>query len=195
MMTFARTSPIRSGGPSGGRRRFLGAAVALALLGIPPLGWGQGAQGLVKGLTPLLDRPPAPALHLLDLAGKPWDIEQFRGRVLLVNFWATWCPPCRKEFPSLERVRQGFQPDQFEVLAVNLEEDATTVQSFVGTPGFPVLLDSEARAVQAWPVKGLPTSFLVDRQGRLAFSLTGETEFDDADILAAIRSLLQPTEP
>jgi thiol-disulfide isomerase/thioredoxin len=106
-----------------------------------------------------------------------------------VNFWATWCPPCRKEFPSLGRVRKLFKPAEFEVLAVNIGEDPDTVFSFAGHTEFPVLFDRDSKAMAAWPVRGLPTTFLVDRQGRLAFRATGGREFDDPEIVAAIRQL------
>ena len=170
-----------------GRRRLLGALLAgtgLALVGRSPAAWP--APG---GLVPLAERPTAPALRLADLQGQIVDLARMRGRVVLINFWATWCPPCRKEFPSLGRVRALFTPETFEVLAVNVEEEAETVKAFAGTAAFPVLLDAESRVVMSWPVKGLPTSFLVDRQGRLAYRLTGEQEFDDPSIVQAIRRL------
>jgi thiol-disulfide isomerase/thioredoxin len=133
--------------------------------------------------------PPAPALRLANADDKPVDLAQYRGRVVLVNFWATWCPPCRKEFPSLGRVRKLFKPAEFEVLAVNIGEDPDTVFSFAGHTEFPVLFDRDSKAMAAWPVRGLPTTFLVDRQGRLAFRATGGREFDDPEIVAAIRQL------
>ena len=169
------------------RRRFLATATGLALAALAPSAWA-----LAKGLTPLETPMPAPALRLQDLEGKTIDLAQYRGRVVLVNFWATWCPPCRKEFPSLGRVRKLFKPEEFEVLAVNVDEDRATALAFAGSPGFPILLDTNSKATMTWPIKGLPTSFLVDTQGRLAYSLAGEQEFDDPEVVDAIRGLLQP---
>ncbi len=169
------------------RRRFLATATGLALAALSPCTWS-----LAKGLTPLENPVPAPDLRLQDLQGKTIDLTQYRGRVVLINFWATWCPPCRKEFPSLGRVRQLFKPEEFEVLAVNVDEDRETALAFAGAPGFPVLLDSNSKATMTWPVKGLPTSFIVDTQGRIAFSLAGEQEFDGPEMVTVIRSLLQP---
>jgi len=151
-------------------RFFLGISAALCLVALSPFVWS-----LAKGLTPLEAPAPAPDL-----------------RLVLVNFWATWCPPCRKEFPSLSRVRKLFKPEEFEVLAVNVDEDRDTAQAFAGAPGFPILLDSNSRATMTWPVKGLPTSFIVDPQGRLALRLTGEQEFDGPEVVTVIRSLLHP---
>lgn len=89
-------------------------------------------------------------------------------------------------------MRKLFKPEEFEVLAVNVDEDRETALAFAGSPGFPILLDSDSKATMTWPIKGLPTSFLVDTQGRLAFSLAGEQEFDDPEVVDAIRGLLQP---
>ena len=121
---------------------------------------------------------------------KPVDLARYRGKVVLVNFWATWCPPCRKEFPSLSRVRKLFQSADFEVLAVNVGEDPEAVFSFAGSPNFPVLFDRDSRVTARWPVKGLPTTFVVDRQGRLALRAVGGREFDDPVIVAQLRELL-----
>ena len=169
------------------RRRFLATATGLVLAALTPAAWA-----LAKGLTPLETPMPAPALRLQNLEGKTIDLAQYRGRVVLVNFWATWCPPCRKEFPSLGRVRKLFKPEEFEVLAVNVDEDRATALAFAGSPGFPILLDTNSKATMTWPIKGLPTSFLIDPQGRLAYSLAGEQEFDDPEVVDAIRDLLQP---
>jgi thiol-disulfide isomerase/thioredoxin len=163
------------------RRRFLAALLALAAA---PAARAQG-----RGMAALPAVSPAPTLRLLDADDKPVDLAQYKGRVVLVNFWATWCPPCRKEFPSLGRVRKLFKPNQFEVLAVNVGEDPDTVFSFAGITDFPVLFDRDAQAMARWGVRGLPTTFLVDRAGRLAYRATGGREFDDADIVALIRSL------
>ncbi len=169
------------------RRCFLATTTGLALAALSPSAWS-----LAQGLTPLETPAPAPALRLQDLGGKTIDLVQYRGRVVLVNFWATWCPPCRKEFPSLGRVRLLFKPEEFEVLAVNVDEDRETALAFAGAAGFPVLLDTNSKATMSWPIKGLPTSFIVDPQGRLAFSLAGEQEFDGPEVVKAIRGLLQP---
>ena len=164
------------------RRRFI---LGLGLLAALP---SVRAQGRSMTLLPAV--PPAPTLHLMDADGKSVDLAQYKGRVVLVNFWATWCPPCRKEFPSLGRVRKRFKPSEFEVIAVNVGEDPDTVFSFAGITDFPVLFDRDSKTMAAWSVRGLPTTFLVDRQGRLAYRATGGREFDDADIVALIRSLL-----
>lgn len=140
-------------------------------------------------MSPVAAVPPAPTLALPDMDGKTVDLMRYRGKVVLVNFWATWCPPCRKEFPSLGRVRKLFKPAEFEVIAVNVGEDADTVFSFTGTPDFPVLFDRDSQTMARWPVKGLPTTLVVDRQGRLALRAVGGREFDDPAIVGQLREL------
>jgi thiol-disulfide isomerase/thioredoxin len=137
---------------------------------------------------------PAPALKLKGLDGKTHDLAQLRGRVVLVNYWATWCPPCRREMPSMERLTQALRGEPFVVLAVDVGEDAETIETFASQletePTFPILLDSRSHAMQAWKVAGLPTTFLVDKQGRIVASAIGGREFDHPDIIQAIRGLL-----
>ena len=140
-------------------------------------------------MSPMPAVLPAPTLRLKDVDDKMVDLTQYKGRVVLINFWATWCPPCRKEFPSLGRVRKLFKPSEFEVLAVNVGEDPDSVFSFTGLTDFPVMFDRDSKAMLAWSVRGLPTTFLVDRQGRLAYRATGGREFDDPEIVDLIKAL------
>jgi len=168
------------------RRDFLAAVTGLALLAALPAVRAQG-----RGMSPLATVVPAPTLVLPDMDGKTVDLAAYRGKVVLVNFWATWCPPCRKEFPSLGRVRKLFKPLEFEVIAVNVGEDLETVFSFAGSPDFPVLFDRDSQAMARWPVKGLPTTMVIDRQGRLALRAVGGREFDDPAIVAQLRELLK----
>jgi thiol-disulfide isomerase/thioredoxin len=165
------------------RRRFI---AGLGLLATWPLVWAQG-----KGMTAMPTVSPAPTLRLKNEDDKFVDLSQYKDRVVLINFWATWCPPCRKEFPSLSRVRKLFKQTEFEVIAVNVGEDPDSVFSFTGITDFPVLFDRDSKTMGAWSVRGLPTTFLVDRQGRIAFRATGGREFDDAEIVATIKQLLK----
>ena len=164
------------------RRHFL-----LTLAGLVVAAHSQ-AQG--AGMTPIKAVPAAPTLHLPNGDGKLVDLAQYRGKVVLVIFWATWCPPCRKEFPSMNRVRKLFKSAQFEVIAVNVGEDPDKVLSFTRNIEFPVLFDRDSKVMGAWSVRGLPSTFLVDKQGRLAFMATGGREFDDTSIVSLIKGLL-----
>lgn len=148
---------------------------------------------LTHGLTPITDPKPAPALRLIDLDGKVHDLAELKGKLVLVNFWATWCPPCRREMPSLERLHQRLEKQGLAVLAVDVGEDADTVFAFTGqlepSPSFPILLDRDSRAMQNWKVKGLPTTFVVDPQGRLIYRAVGGREFDSPDMTESLRAL------
>jgi thiol-disulfide isomerase/thioredoxin len=178
------------------RSRMSGLIVAAScLLGMP------AAAILAADLPPLshnlakLAPQPAPALELKDLVGAPHDLAQLNGRVVLINFWATWCPPCRREMPSMERLLQALKGEAFDVLAVDVGEDADTIDAFTSQldarPTFPILLDTRSHTLQAWKVAGLPTTFLIDRQGHIVASAIGGREFDHPEIVQAIRELLK----
>jgi peroxiredoxin len=106
---------------------------------------------------------------LSDLHGKSWTLKDLSGKVVLVNFWATWCPPCRKEMPDLEKLYKRFQDRGLIVLALS-DEDSAKVQPYVAKGGFtfPVLLDPGRKANEAFEVQGIPKSFVFDRAGKLA---------------------------
>lgn len=139
-------------------------------------------------------RPLAPDFLLEDIDGKKRLLSALRGKVVLVNFWATWCPPCRREMPSLERLYQALRGADFEIFAVNVGEDADTIDTFTSTldavPTFPIVFDKDSRVLKAWPVMGLPTTFILDKKGRIIYRAVGGREFDDPSILKQIRSLI-----
>jgi peroxiredoxin len=105
---------------------------------------------------------------LTDLHGKTWTLHDLRGKVVLVNFWATWCPPCRKEMPDLNALYRQFSPQGLVILAIS-DEEATKVKAFVEERkiDYPILLDPGDKVHTALAVEGIPKSFLYDRQGKL----------------------------
>ena len=139
-------------------------------------------------------QPQAPDFLLADMDGKKRRLSDLRGKVVLVNFWATWCPPCRHEMPSLERLSHALKDTSFEILAVNVAENLETVFSFTGTlepmPTFPILFDTDSKVLKAWPVMGLPTTFILNKQGRIIYRAVGGREFDDPAIQTQIRALI-----
>jgi peroxiredoxin len=145
-------------------------------------------------MTPVADRPAAPDFALKDADGKLYRLSENRGKVVLVNFWATWCPPCRREMPSMQRAWAQLKGENFEMLAINVGEDEDTIFGFTFSTGveltFPILLDRDAQAIKAWPVIALPTSFVVDPQGRIAYRAVGGREWDDPELLKKIRELM-----
>jgi peroxiredoxin len=105
---------------------------------------------------------------LTDLQGKSWRLQDLRGKVVLVNFWATWCPPCRKEMPDLQALYDKYKDQGFIVLSIS-DEDATKVAPFIAERkiGYPILLDPGRHVNEAFAVEGIPKSFVYDRQGKL----------------------------
>jgi thiol-disulfide isomerase/thioredoxin len=162
---------------------------ALLLLTVPP---AVAQTPAPRALASVPGAPAAPEIVSKDVDGKPVKLSELRGRVVLVNFWATWCPPCRKEIPSLTRLQKLFRPEQLTVLAVNIGEDEETVFGFVPDPGFTILLDPASATLPRWQVRGLPATFVVDREGRIALKAVGGREFDDPAILAQLRELMKP---
>ncbi len=154
---------------------------------------------LTHGLTPVAEPYAAPPLKLADLDGKPHDLTDLKGKLVVVNFWATWCPPCRREMPSLERLNRRLGGRGLAVLAVDVGEDADTVFSFTGqlepAPAFPLLLDLDSKALQAWKVKGLPTTFVVDAQGRVIYRAVGGREFDNEGLMKQLEAHLPAPSP
>jgi len=116
--------------------------------------------------APVIDAP-APGFILRDLAGNAVSLEDYRGSVVLLNFWATWCTTCSAEMPTFEAGYANHQDDDFVILAVNYDEPEGMVAEFVEEMGltFPVLLDPGAKTVVEYRVRGFPTSFIIDRDG------------------------------
>ncbi len=164
-------------------------AVALsALLGLAATAWAAGGG---KGMTAMPDRPPAPELDMRDLDGVQHTLAAHRGKVLIVNFWATWCPPCREEMPSMERAWQAVRDQGIVLLAINVGETEEQIWNFTGNypVTFPLLLDEDGSGTQRWPVQGLPTTYVVDAEGRLAFRAIGGRDWDDPALLDQVRAL------
>lgn len=135
----------------------------------------------------------APALTLQALDGAPWLASEQRGRVLLVNFWASWCEPCRAEMPSLARLARRRAPDGLAVVAANYREAVPTVQRFVerlDLDGVQVLLDRDGAAAAAWTPRIFPSTVVFDRAGRPAGVLVGEIDWEGAEAQALLEPLL-----
>jgi len=134
-----------------------------------------------------------PALELAGLDGKPQRLEDYRGRVVLVNFWATWCAPCLEEMPSIERLRRSFDARRFSVLAVNVGQGPRVAAEFaekLGLNGFNVLLDREMKVSKAWGARVLPATFIVDPDGKVRYSHFGALDWSRPDIRALIGKLI-----
>lgn len=143
-------------------------------------------------LTPLADNPVAPAFSLLDIDGNTHHLADYRGKVVVVNFWATWCPPCREEMPSMQRAWEStLKQEGIPMLAINVGEDEETIFAFTGDypVDFPLLMDLDSAVINSWPVRGLPTTFIVDKKGHLAYRAIGGRAWDDEKLLAVVKAL------
>jgi len=152
---------------------------------LPPLGHKMNS------ISPPL---AAPDFTLPDMDGETHSLSEFRGKVVMLNFWATWCPPCRREMPSMQRLYEKYSERGLVVVAVNQFEDPDLVFEFTGRlslePTFPILFDRESRVSEQYKVKGLPTTYLLDREGRIHYRAIGGREFDHPDVEALIEGLL-----
>jgi peroxiredoxin len=137
---------------------------------------------------------PAPEFALTDLLGETHRLSDYRGQAVFLNFWATWCPPCRDEMPSLERVYRALKGRGLVVVAVSLDTGPrSAVESFVKKLAltFPILLDPRGASVRAYRFPGLPASFLIDRKGRLVAQELGARDWNAGETRARIEALVQ----
>jgi len=148
-----------------------------------------------KELKPLAPRAPFSQLALPDLNGKPHSLADYKGKVVLVNFWATWCPPCRAEMPSMQRLKEHMAGKPFAILAVDMAESEAEVRSFLRELkptqiDFTILMDKQGKTIKEWKVSVFPTSFIIDAEGLLRYSLLGGAEWDEYDAVQKIEALL-----
>ncbi len=136
---------------------------------------------------------PLPDFSLQDLKGKKHSLSDYKGKVVLLNFWATWCPPCVKEMPSMQRLQDKYQDQDFEILAVNMGEDSTTIEIFLQkmSVNFPVLLDSDGAILKQWKIFAFPTTFLIDKEGNITYALFGGLEWDSPEAVVVVEELIQ----
>jgi thiol-disulfide isomerase/thioredoxin len=136
---------------------------------------------------------PAPAISFVDLTGNTVSLSEFTGKIVLVNLWATWCEPCLREMPSLERMQLRLG-DKITVIAVSEDHGGSkTVEPFIdklGLKSIKTYLDPKSAAERAFQVQGLPTTFLIDRKGRVLGRVEGAAEWDSPKLLDILKSFL-----
>ena len=159
----------------------------LALFSQPGLCQETAKQTLPRVETPFA----APDFTLKSESGKTFHLADFRGQVVLINFWATWCPPCRREMPSMERMWKKINGKGVTVLAIDVGENADTVFEFLGTypVSFPLLMDLDGSVIKQYPVTGLPTTYIVNPQGLVTYRAVGSREWDDPKLYEQLLQL------
>jgi peroxiredoxin len=169
------------------RAAALGLFLLVALFCTAATWAGEGNQTL----TLLPERQQAPGFALKDINGETHRLADYRGRVVIVNFWATWCPPCREELPSMQRAWEQIRDEGIAMLGVNVGENADTIFPFTAyyPVEFPLLMDLDSKVVEDWPVIGLPTTFVLDPEGRLVYRAIGGRRWDDPQLLEKVRGL------
>lgn len=168
-------------------QHLLNLVALLALIGTG-IGTAVAADSL---LTPIPDRPAAPDFDLAAPDGNRHSLEAMRGKPVIVNFWATWCPPCQAEMPSMQRAWEQVRDEGILMVAINVGEDADTIGKFTDRlpVEFPLPMDLDSKVAQRWPMTGLPTTFVVDPDGRLVYRAQGERDWDDSALLDLVRAL------
>ena len=150
--------------------------------------------GELQTLTPYTARTMAPDFVLEDAEGKVHRLSDYRGKVVALNFWATWCPPCWREMPSMQRLKNQMDDSEFVILAVNVGEDEETVFGFTFALDDPIdftlLLDLDGKVTDQWPVVGLPTSFVIDKSGRIVLRAVGGRLWDAPEFAEALAGLV-----
>lgn len=137
---------------------------------------------------------PLPDFTLVDLQGKQHKLSSLKGKVVMVNFWATYCTPCIKEMPSMQRLSNKFKGKPFQILAINMAEERADIDAFMKRfkidVKFPILLDVEGEVVEAWMVSAVPTTFIIDPQGTIRYALYGAIEWDSDEVVRTINGLM-----
>jgi peroxiredoxin len=147
----------------------------------------KGNQTLPKLAEPFA----APDFTLKGEDGKTYRLKDYRGKVVILNFWATWCPPCREEMPSMERAWQIIKDKGIVILAVNVGEDADTIFEFTGQypVTFPLPMDINGEVIKQYPIRGLPTTYIIDPAGRATHRAVGSREWDDPVLLQQLEEM------
>jgi thiol-disulfide isomerase/thioredoxin len=155
-----------------------------------------GARAPAVAATPELKRwagvNPPPPIELNTLDGQPFRLEQLRGRLVLLNFWATWCDPCVEEMPSMQRLMQHFAGAPFDVVAVNHMEGVPRIRAFLQKVpvDFTIVRDTDGGIARRWRVGVFPSSYVIDAQGHIRYALVGAVDWTAPSIIGQLQPLL-----
>src|SRR4030043_372060 len=145
-------------------------------------------------INPIKGNKKAPDLSLKDLNGKEVEIKQFKGKVIFLNFWATWCGPCKEEMPGMEFLHRQFKEKDFLLLTISVDyEGIRPVQEFINKHQytFPVLLDPKGETLDLFEVKGIPTTFLIDKKGKMLGKAIGPRDWKSIEVESLLNLLIE----
>ncbi len=144
-----------------------------------------------EALTALPNKPDAPDFMLRDMDENIRELDDYKGKPVIINFWASWCPPCRAELPSMNRAWKKLKNDGIEMLAINIGEDEDAIAAFIKEHpiDFNILLDESGEELENWSIRGLPTTFILDPEGHVVYMAVGGRDWDEDKLLDKIRSL------
>ena len=147
-----------------------------------------------KDLKPY-DGEALPDFTPSDMSGKAHPLSHYRGKVVMVNFCATYCGPCIKEMPLMANLKSKLAGKPFEILAIDMAEEKADVSAFMQrykiAVNFPILLDTEGEVIEQWMVSAVPTTFIIDPQGKIRYALYGGLEWDNDEVVNTIKALLK----
>jgi thiol-disulfide isomerase/thioredoxin len=136
---------------------------------------------------------PAPKFQLTSMAGGAINLDQYKGQVVMLNFWASWCGPCREEMPILEKLHAKYKPMGFTMIGVNVEPDSAEAAKWLkATPvTFPILFDTKSEVSKLYAVQSMPSTVIIDRKGNLRWLHRGYKAGDENEYLNQIRALVR----
>lgn len=133
------------------------------------------------------------AISLKDVSGEQLSLTNYQGKITIINFWATWCPPCVEEIPSLNRLRRKMQGKPFQLISVNYGESAEQIHKFMKKVAvdFPVLIDPEGKTAGHWKVVAFPSTFVIGPDGRIRYGVNAAIHWDTDDVIRQLNELLK----
>lgn len=160
--------------------------LSILIAGLPMLPGAALAADIAPGAV-------APSFELQSSTGKPMGLADLKGQVVLINFWASWCGPCRQEMPILDQLYKSYQAAGFTLIGVNVEPNASDAEKFLkDTPvSFPILFDPQSMVSKLYEVSGMPSTIIVGRDGKIAYVHHGYKPGDEGEYLNQIRALTQ----